>query len=419
MWNKIWNIDGTVQKLKTSPFKFSTNFPVYVNDEDYFMSKLPEFDIKNEQSKFFTLDNPYFVACCAAYCATYLCGISTEHFMEDDPLISTLAKYHFYYLMTKFLRSPQKLNTHMSDEHYELIRKHIPVKYIWKSEFDQTRERLDLWLSKHRQGTVKDYWVSMSKNPAGGQIGIHYKKRMGRTFHSLGDYGLFVAQKSNGLTPLGQLLFQQSVESFVYSVLGSQAATRWPIAGERAKSSQTQVEFRKIVHDTIIEDDQTITIGNMRKAIADTHVILNTAISPGMILIPGDMIILTEEIPGYNNILTVADETMKFGLNEKVNKKVDPPRRVTKRDPLEGSTQKPPLSRENKNDDTNIVTSSGADIPTDDRNNRVERDYTASYYPRSYGRPEGIVSTPTRTLTSVALGASALGFTGAMAYSFL
>ena len=167
MWNKIWNINGTVQKLKTSPFKFSTNFPVYVNDEKYFSSKFPEFKITNDQSKFFTLENPYFVSCCAAYCATYLCGISTQHFMTEDPLIATLAKYHFYYLMRKFLRSPEKLNTHMTDDQLALVRKHIPVKYIWKWEFDQTKERLDLWLSKHRRGTVKDYYTSQSKY--GGQ----------------------------------------------------------------------------------------------------------------------------------------------------------------------------------------------------------------------------------------------------------
>ena len=409
MWNKIWNIDGTVQKLKTSSFKFSTNFPVYVNDEKHFMSKLPVFGITNDQSKFFTLDNPYFTACCASYCATYLCGISEEHFKSENPLISTIAKYHFYYLMKKFLRSPQKLNTHMSDEHYELIRRHIPVKYIWHWEFDQTRERLDLWLSKkHHAGvTVKNYYTSQSKY--GGQIGIHYMKRMGRTYHSLNDYELFIAEKSNGLTPLGQLLFQQSVESFVYSVLGSQAATRWPIVGQGAKSLQTQVEFRKIVHDTIVEDDQTITIGNMRKAIADTHVILNTAISPGMILIPGDLIILTEKIPGYNNILTVADETMKFGLNDKVNKE---PKRVSK--------PKPKVEPENKNDDPNIVTTSGTDISADDRNHhRTEREGAGSYLQRYYGRSKGIISTPISTLTSVALGASAIGFTGAIGYSLL
>ena len=113
------------------------------------------------------------------------------HFETVDPLISTLAKYHFYYLMTKFLRSPEKLNTHMTDEQFSMIRKHIPVKYIWKWEFDQTKERLDYWLRKHKRVTVKDYYTSQSKY--GGQIGIHYTKRQGRTYHSLSDYGLFVA----------------------------------------------------------------------------------------------------------------------------------------------------------------------------------------------------------------------------------
>ena len=195
----------------------------------------------------------------------------------------------------------------------------------------------------------------------------------------------------------------------MYSVLGSQAATRWPIAGEGAKSSQTQVEFLKIVRDTIREDDQTVTIGNMRKAIADTHVILNTAITPGMILVPGDLIILSEKIPGFNNILTVADSTMKFGLNEKVNKKLDP----TQREPRNRAP-----SSEIKNDDINPVKSAVSDIPVNNRNNnRVERDSSERHYSRYYGRPSGIVSTPTRTLTSVTLGASVLSFAGAMAIS--
>ena len=197
----------------------------------------------------------------------------------------------------------------------------------------------------------------------------------------------------------------------MYSVLGAQASTRWPIVGQGAKSLQTQVVFRKIVSDTIIEGDQTITIGNMRKAIGDTHVILNTAISPGMILVPGDLIILTEKIPGYNNILTVADETMKFGLNDRVNKV------ERKRSHLSD-----PPRTENKNDDTNIASTSGRPevavgtvIPTDDRSvNRTERKDTRSYYQRSYVR-----STPMRTLTSVALGASAIGFAGAIGYSML
>ncbi len=45
------------------------------------------------------------------------------------------------------------------------------------------------------------------------------------------------------------------------------------------------------------------------------------AISPGMILIPSNLIIQKEKIPGYNNILTSATDKMKFGKNTEVNYK--------------------------------------------------------------------------------------------------
>lgn len=145
-------------------------------------------------------------------------------------------------------------------------------------------------------------------------------KRLGRTINSLDDYRLFVAETSTGLTSLGQLLFQQSIESFVYSVLDAQASTRWSIIDQGAKSLQTQVVFRRLVNDTIVGSDQVVIVNNMRKAIVDTNVILITAMSPGVILVPSDMIILKKKIPGFNNILTIADPSMKFGKSSDVNR---------------------------------------------------------------------------------------------------
>jgi hypothetical protein len=105
----------------------------------------------------------------------------------------------------------------------------------------------------------------------------------------------------------------------VYSVLGVQAKTRWSITGQGAKSLQTQVVFQKVTKDTIVQDDVTVTISNMRTAISNTHVILNFAIMPGLILIPSDLRILTKPIQGFSNILTVAKNGMMFGKNEKIN----------------------------------------------------------------------------------------------------
>ncbi len=111
------------------------------------------------------------------------------------------------------------------------------------------------------------------------------------------------------------------MESYVYAVLGAQAKTRWSIVGEGAKSSQTQEVFYTIVKETIVQSDVTITISNMRTAIASTNVVLNMAISPGMILFPSNLIIQKEKIPGYNNVLTLATDKMKFGKNMGVNYK--------------------------------------------------------------------------------------------------
>ena len=57
----------------------------------------------------------------------------------------------------------------------------------------------------------------------------------------------------------------------------------------------------------------------MRKAIADTNVILNMAITPGIILVPSNMIILKNKVEGFSNVLTLATNKMKFGANSDVN----------------------------------------------------------------------------------------------------
>ena len=114
-------------------------------------------------------------------------------------------------------------------------------------------------------------------------------------------------------------------------ILGSQARRSWAIVGWGGNTGQTQDVFRKIVDDTIIQSDDTVTISNMRRAIQDTNVILNLAVSPGIILVPSSLIILERPIPGFNNVLTTSTDSMQFGVNKAVNYigvKKDPPKKV-------------------------------------------------------------------------------------------
>ena len=50
----------------------------------------------------------------------------------------------------------------------------------------------------------------------------------------------FMRENSNGLNSLGQTFFVQSIEAFVYSILGAQADSRFAIVNQGGKSLQTQ-----------------------------------------------------------------------------------------------------------------------------------------------------------------------------------
>ena len=167
----------------------------------------------------------------------------------------------------------------------------------------------------------------MSRNHT-GVLGIDYQEVSKVEDNSDNDWMCFIKEDSNSLTKTGQRLFQLAVESYVYWVLGAQAQTRWSIVSHGAKSLQTQEIFHRLVKDTITQDDPVKAISDMRLAIRNTNVVLNMAITPGIILIPFDMIILKEKVAGYNNVLTLAAKDMKFGVNKDINY-VEPSEDVT------------------------------------------------------------------------------------------
>ena len=62
------------------------------------------------------------------------------------------------------------------------------------------------------------------------------------------------------------------------------------------------------------------SIQRYQEAIADTKTRLDFAVAQGVWLMPSRMVINTESIFGYNNMLVVSNETMKLGVNNNVNR---------------------------------------------------------------------------------------------------
>ena len=221
--------------------------------------------------------------------------------------------------MKRFTDDPRKMSPYITDDLKELVKANLQTKRIWTDKFVFTRANISYWYSQQpNRHNIRNYRYRMSSNNT-GVLGIEYQKVSKIVNGSDTDWMCFIKEDSDGLTKTGQKLFQLAVESYVYSVLGAQAQTRWPIVSQGAKSLQTQEIFHRLVKDTITQDDPVKSISDMRTAIKDTNVVLNMAITPGIILMPSNMIILKEKVSGYNNVLTLATKDMKFGVNENVN----------------------------------------------------------------------------------------------------
>ncbi len=295
-----------------------------MTDDKYFTASLTPFAITNRLSTDY-MKNPYFTAILTMYVSTYVCGIGAQHLEYNDHtpgIITSMIRYHLYYQISKFLEDPSRLERYIAHIP-SAIQRHKPTTDVWSDAFDQGSEEINTWLSEQKdRSKIRNH--KYHKNSRGYVTGITYQKVTGQSPNNVNNYKMFIATMTDSLTKIGQKPLQQSIESYVYAVLGAQAQTRWLIVGEGAKSLQMQDVFRLVVRETIVQSDETIMLSNMGTAIANTNVVLNMSISPGMILVPSNLIIQKEKIPGYNNVLTLATEKMKFGKNNGVNYKAPP-----------------------------------------------------------------------------------------------
>ena len=111
----------------------------------------------------------------------------------------------------------------------------------------------------------------------------------------------------------------QSIESFCFSILGSQVNVRSSITGSQGSSIETQREYLSLVEDAIRNPDISKSVQRFQLAIESAKVRLDLAISPGTWLLPSKMVVNTESVVGYNNKLKKATSFMKIGVNFDLN----------------------------------------------------------------------------------------------------
>ena len=238
--------------------------------------------------------------------ATYASGISIKHltFSPDVPKqITSFMRFHLYFTVRRIMREFQELPENkiqfiMDKYKANFLQNHIP-KRTWQEITNYKNEHL-------------------GQDVVGFDKYKTYNHSVGSTRDLKNDYKKFIPKDSDGLTKNGAELLNQSIEAYIYSVLGAQARTKQNIYGYRASALETQKVFRQIVENSIINYNTSTWINNMNQAVTSTNVVLNMAISPSLWLIPNNLIILDKPIVGYNNKLKASNESMNFGLNKNV-----------------------------------------------------------------------------------------------------
>ena len=133
------------------------------------------------------------------------------------------------------------------------------------------------------------------------------------------QYDWFAPKTAAGLTQAGLSRINQSIEAYVYCILGAQVNVRSSILGEGGRAKETQTEFLTLMEDAIRQPDLSKSVQRYQLAVDQAKVRLNLAVCPWAWLMPARMVINTGSIVGYNNKLKQASAGMKLGINNDVN----------------------------------------------------------------------------------------------------
>ena len=242
---KIWKTGGEIQKLPRGkrhvnytgksyywdnlPTQYVLSYPInqfriYVNNTDYFQSNLPGLNITTNDNATWSLNESYFQSIVGTWIATYACGISIQHllFSADIPKqITSFMRFHLYFTVKRIMRQCQ-----MGD--YSLVNKfeanflqnHIP-KWTW-------------------QEIMKIKGEHLGQDVVASRTWPRYKHSPGQLRDTQNDYKKFIPRISNGLIKKGTELLNQSIEAYLYAILGCQARTRQSIVSNRASALETK-----------------------------------------------------------------------------------------------------------------------------------------------------------------------------------
>ena len=273
----------------------------------------------------------------AVFCATQGCGISRQIFdsgLSLAPQIRAFYEFHVYFTIRRVLfqmGGTQSMSALPGDPTFSQFNNHYDVASYKRicAEFgiDPSSDFRFIVGKNHGLGRVNGEMQLDFKYPGWMKFGDEGGKAIDGNHISYirpdpvaaTQYDWFAPKTVSSLTQAGLSRINQSIEAFVYCILGAQVNTRSSILGDGGRAKEAQREFLTLMEDAIRQSDLAKSVQRYQLAVDQAKVRLNFAVCPGAWLMPARMIINTESTVGYNNKLKQAVAGMKLGVNNEAN----------------------------------------------------------------------------------------------------
>ena len=133
----------------------------------------------------------------------------------------------------------------------------------------------------------------------------------------------FIIDKSNGFTETGIRYLNDSIRTYSWLILGSQAQTRTTIIGH-GKELDAQHQYLKYLEAAIYRaEDLSKSIADYQDTLKYARSKLDYVIASGCYMCPSNMNLKIGTVNDYNNMIQEATDDMKLGMNNNVNLNLD------------------------------------------------------------------------------------------------
>ena len=336
---------------------FNNQLNIYITPDQYFTTKFREIFQKTKLTHHSGKESKTWLAGpnikywpqqlnFAVWCATTGCGISRKIFDDNSAIplpenVRAFYKFHIYFTVRRILFQMggiQSISALPGDPTFDQFNNKYDVASYKRicNEFgvDPSSDFRFKRGANHGLGSVYIYVTNVGPDKTSVSYPGHNKfsdeggsGSKGNLIYYIepddaayGQADWFCPNVAEGLTQAGLARINQSIEAFVYCVLGSQVNVRSSILGSGGRAKEAQSEFLVLMEDSIRQPDLAKSVQRYQLAVDEAKVRLNLAVCPGAWLMPARMVINTGSVIGYNNQLKQAVPGMKLGVNDEVNK---------------------------------------------------------------------------------------------------